>query len=160
MTRVQSVTWAAVVGCPCGRLLSCSPSDPVSRAGSPSPLIPLPSRERGIPPHRRPVDSRLRGNDGPGCVVIVVLSWPSHGFVVLSDSVQSMKWVCVHRREYGACWFFVFIQLPLFPPRAPGFAARGTSRRRKFRKASNPPSGINASIRPSQRPLPRRTRPL
>ena len=37
---------------------------------SPSPLIPLPSRERGRRlcchyPHR-PVDSRLRGNDGPG----------------------------------------------------------------------------------------------
>ena len=73
---------------------------------SPSPLIPLPSRERGI----------------GGCAVIYVWSWPSHGFVVLSGSVQSMKFGYVHRREYGACWFFVFIQLPLFPPRAPGFA--------------------------------------
>ena len=36
--RVQSVTWVAVL---------ISPSDPVSRAGSPSPLIPLPSREGG-----------------------------------------------------------------------------------------------------------------
>ena len=100
-----------------------------------------------------------RGEIG-GCVVVYVCYVQVMVFQFLSDSVQSMKLVCVHRREYGACWFFVFIQLPLFPPRAPGFAARGTSRRRKFRKASNPPSGINASIRPSQRPLPRRTRPF
>ena len=85
---------------------------------------------------------------------------PSHGFVVLSGSVQSMKFGYVHRREYGACWFFVFIQLPLFPPRAPGFAARGTSRHRKSRGVANSPSGINASIRSSLSPLPRRTRPF
>ena len=51
VVRVQSVTRAAMVDCPCDwwwLVLSCSPSDPVSRAGSPSPLIPLPSRERGF----------------------------------------------------------------------------------------------------------------
>ena len=38
--------------------------DDAGASFSPSPLIPLPSRERGIPPHCHPVDSRLRGNDG------------------------------------------------------------------------------------------------
>ena len=69
-------------------VLSCLPASPcrpvdfrlrgndgvVGLSCSPSPLIPLPSRERGtevvlsclpVPPCR-PVDSRLRGNDGEG----------------------------------------------------------------------------------------------
>ena len=63
VVRVQSVTWAAVVGCPCGWCWlvlvgwGCSPVSPC-----------------------RPVVSRLRGNDGPvtmtggqgGLVVYVV----------------------------------------------------------------------------------------
>ena len=50
VVRVQSVAWAAMVDCSCGwwwlELSCCHPLVPVSRAGSPSPLIPLPSRER------------------------------------------------------------------------------------------------------------------
>ena len=48
--RVQSVTWAAIVGCPCDRwwlvgvvlLTLCSQCQALGQA-----LIPLPSRERG-----------------------------------------------------------------------------------------------------------------
>ena len=62
VVQVQAVTWAAVVGYPCdgwGLVLSCSPSDPVSRAGSPSPLI-LSHQGRGglVVPH--PVDTALK----------------------------------------------------------------------------------------------------
>ena len=51
MVQVQSVTWATDYGCPCDWWwLVClvHPLILVSRAGSPSPLIPLPSRERGL----------------------------------------------------------------------------------------------------------------
>ena len=41
-----------------GLVLSCSPSAPVSGTGTG--FGPLPSRERGIPPHRRPVDTALK----------------------------------------------------------------------------------------------------
>ena len=68
--------------------------------------------------------SPIKGEGDGGYVVIYVWSWPSHGFVVLSDSVQSMKCVCVHRREYGACWFFVFIQHSTVSTSRPRF--RGT----------------------------------
>ena len=53
MLRVQSVTWAAMVDCSCGRwrlVLSCS-------------SVPL----------CHPVDSRIRGNDGRGCMVMSLL---------------------------------------------------------------------------------------
>ena len=58
VVRVQSVTWTAMVGCPCDRWWLV-----LSR--SPSPLIPLPSRERGIVVGvvlllPRPVDTALR----------------------------------------------------------------------------------------------------
>ena len=33
-----------------------------------------PIKGEGIPPHRRPVDSRLRGNDGPGCWLVWLVS--------------------------------------------------------------------------------------
>ena len=62
---------------PCGYCLKASMTGlSVVLSCSPSPLIPLPSRERGIVSvvldlllpriPCRPVDSRLRGNDGEG----------------------------------------------------------------------------------------------
>ena len=82
--------------------------------------------------------------------------------VMFVCSLSSGVWsgLVFDRRVCGRAGFSYLYSIPLFPPRAPGLAARGDSSHRKFREVANPPSGINASIQGSLSPLPRRTRPF
>ena len=48
------------VHCPSGLRIKYAMTGRCMASFSPSPLIPLPSREREIPPHHRPVDTALK----------------------------------------------------------------------------------------------------
>ena len=72
-----------------------------------------------------------------------------------------MKWVCVHRREYGACVVFVFIQHSTVSTSRPWFRDNmkqvGAG---SLEGVQIPPATSTSASGPPYTPLPRWTRPL